>query len=140
MNFKRLSILGLLASVALVAAAQINAPEEIHVNTANLNVRVPFEGVHVKTVYTDTTLLFFIEIDAGSSSAHHNHPDEQTMLFHSGRVRAIVEDKEYDMGAGDVLIIPAYVTHQFIAVEDSSWTEVHGPGFNNTRKWEMAGN
>lgn len=137
MNIKRLTIPGLCALVSILASAQsINPPEEILVNTADLSVRVPYDGVHVKTVYTDTTLLFFISIDAGSSSAHHNHPDEQTMLFHSGRVRATVDDEQYEVGAGDVLIVPAYVPHQFVALEDSTWTEVHGPGFNNTRKWE----
>ena len=137
MKIRELAILGLCASVSLLAAAQnINPPKEILLNTADLDVRVPYDGVHVKTVYTDTTLLFFISIDAGSSSAHHNHADEQTMLIHSGRVRARVGNKQYELGAGDVLMVPSYVPHQFVAIEDSTWTEVHGPGFNNSRKWE----
>lgn len=141
MQIKRLSAIGLCASLSILASAQsISPPREIHLNTENLDTRMPFEGVFVKSVYTDTTLLFFITIEAGSSSAHHNHPDEQTMLFHSGRVRATVGDNEYEVGAGDIIIVPSYVPHQFVAIEDSTWTEVHGPGFNNSRKWEMAGN
>lgn len=140
MQTRKLAVFGLCASISILASAQsISPPKEIHLNTANLETRTPFEGVFVKSVYTDTTLLFFITIEAGSSSAHHNHPDEQTMLFHSGKVRAIVGDNEYEVGAGDVIIVPAYVPHQFVAVEDSTWTEVHGPGFNNSRKWETAG-
>lgn len=137
MKFKQLSVIGLLTSFAIVAAAQsINAPKEIHVNTADLGTRNPFPGIVSRSVMTDTTWIVFIEIEAGSSSAHHNHPDEQTMLVHSGRVRAVVEDREYELVAGDVLIIPAYVPHQMHSIEDSTWTEVHGPGFNNARKWE----
>ena len=141
MTIRKLLALGVCALLSLVAGAQsINPPKEIHLNTADLDVRIPYDGVHVKTVYTDTTLLFFIEIDAGSSSAHHNHADEQTMLFHSGRVRAVVGDREYEVGAGDVIIVSSYIPHQFHAIEDATWTEVHGPGFNNARKWESANN
>jgi len=137
MSIKRLTIPGLCVLVSVLASAQsISPPEEILINTADLGVRVPYDGVHVKTVYTDTTLLFFITIEAGSSSAHHNHPAEQTMILHSGRVRATVEDREYVMEPGDVLILPSYVPHQMVAIEDSTWTEVHGPGFNNARKFE----
>lgn len=141
MKFKRLSVFGICASLSLLASAQsINPPKEILLNTAELETNNPFEGVFSKRVYTDTTAIFLISIEAGSSSAHHNHPDEQTMLFHSGRVRAIVGDREYEVGEGDILLIPGYIPHQMVAIEDSSWTEVHGPGFNNARKWEMAGN
>ena len=62
------------------------------------------------------------------------------MLFHSGRVRALVGDREYEVDEGDVLIIPAWIPHQMVTIEDSSWTEVHGPGINNSRAWEMVGN
>ena len=141
MQIRRLSVLGLCASLSLLASAQsINPPKEILLHLADLQVFNPYDGIYSKAVYTDTTALFFIDIEAGSRSAHHNHPDEQTMLIHSGRVRAIVGDREYEVVEGDVLFIPGYVPHQMVAIEDSSWTEVHGPGFNNARKWEMAGN
>ena len=141
MKINRLSVFGLCAAVSLLASAQsIDPPKEILVNTADLEARNPFDGIQSKSVYTYTTALFFITIEAGSSSAHHNHAEEQTMLFHSGRVRAIVDDREYEVVEGDVLVIPAWVPHQMVAIEDSSWTEVHGPGINNSRAWEMAGN
>lgn len=141
MRFKRLSVFGLCASLSLLASAQsINPPAEKLLRLAELEARNPFPGIQSKFVYTDTTALFFITIEAGSSSSHHNHPDEQTMIIHSGRVRAIVGDREYEVVEGDILLIPGYIPHQMVAIEDSSWTEVHGPGFNNSRKWETAGN
>lgn len=136
MKFRTVTVFGLLASFSFFAAAQsIKPPKEIHLNTSDLGVRNPFPGIESRSVMTDTTWLVFIEIEAGSTSAHHNHADEQTMLVHSGRVRATVEDREYELVAGDVLIIPSYVPHQMLAIEDSTWTEVHGPGFNNSRKF-----
>lgn len=141
MYIKRLSFFGIFASLSLVAAAQnINPPAEKLVRMNELDSRNPYEGIVSRYFYSDTTALFFITIEAGSESAHHNHPDEQTMLIHSGRVRAIVGDREYEVVEGDILFIPSYIPHQMIAIEDSSWTEVHGPGFNNALKWEMAGN
>ena len=138
MKFKKLSVFCLLSSLALVAAAQnIHPAKEILLNTSDLGVRNPYPGIESRSVMTDTTWIVFIDIEAGSTSAHHNHPDEQTMLVHSGRVEATVEDRKYELVAGDVLIIPSYVPHQMLALEDSTWTEVHGPGFNNARKWTM---
>jgi len=136
-KFKRATVFGLCISLSLLASAQsINPPKEILVNTSDLDTRNPFDGITSSGVMTDTTWIIFITIEAGSSSAHHNHPDEQTMILHSGRVRATVEDREYVMEPGDVLILPSYVPHQMVAIEDSTWTEVHGPGFNNARKFE----
>ena len=141
MKFNRLSVFGLCAAMSLLASAQsIDPPEERLVNTADLEERNPFDGILSKAVYTYTTALFFITIEAGSSSSHHNHAEEQIMLFHSGRVRAMVGDHEHEVGEGDVLVIPAWIPHQMVAIEDSSWTEVHGAGINNSRAFEMAEN
>ena len=136
MNIKKLWVFGLFASLSLLASAQnISPPAEKLLKLADLQVFNPYDGIYSKALYTDTTALFFIDIEAGSSSANHNHPDEQAMVIHTGRVRAIVGDREYEVVAGDVLLIPSYIPHQMVAIEDSSWTEVHGPGFNNSRKW-----
>jgi len=140
MKIMKLSIFLLCASVSFLASAQsINPPKEILTSMAELDSRNPYDGIVSRFFYTDTTAMFFITIEAGSASGHHNHADEQTMLIHSGKVRAIVGDREYEVGEGDILFIPAYVPHQMVAIEDSSWTEVHGPGFNNALKFEMAG-
>ena len=98
--------------------------------------RNPYEGIYSKRLYTDTVWITMVTIGAGKASTEHNHPDEQTMLFHTGRVRAFVGENEYVVGPDDILIIPSYVPHHFEAIEDATWTEVHGPGFNNSLKWE----
>ena len=141
MKFNRLPVFALCAAISLLASAQsIDPPKERLVNTAELEARTPFDGILSKALFTYTTALFFITIEAGSSSANHNHAEEQIMLFHSGRVRAVVGDREYEVVEGDVLVIPAWIPHQMVAIEDSAWTEVHGPGINNSRAFEMADN
>ena len=127
--------LGLLLALG-VAAQTITPPRERLLNRNDVEPANPYEGVYSQRIYTDTVWITLVTVEAGAGSAPHNHPDEQTMLFHTGRTRAYVGDNEYELGAGDILIIPSYVPHHFEAIEDATWTEVHGPGFNNAPRWE----
>ena len=133
----RLAWVGLVGTLPLGVAAQIVAPpQERLLNKADIEDAIPYEGIYSKRLYTDTVWITMVTIEAGRPSGHHNHPDEQTMLFHTGRVRAFVGENEYVVGPDDILIIPSYVPHHFEAIEDATWTEVHGPGFNNAPRWE----
>ncbi len=133
----RLAWVGLVGTLPLGVAAQIVAPpQERLLNKADIEDAIPYEGIYSKRLYTDTVWITMVTIEAGRASGHHNHPDEQTMLFHTGRVRAFVGENEYVVGPDDILIIPSYVPHHFEAIEDATWTEVHGPGFNNAPRWE----
>ena len=130
---------GVVLGVALslgVAAQSIAPPQERLLNRADIVAANPFEGVYSKRLYTDTVYITMVTMEAGGASGRHNHPDEQTMLFHTGRARAYVGENEYVVGPDDILIIPAYIPHHIEAIEDSTWTEVHGPGFNNSPRWE----
>lgn len=135
-TINRLFAAGLTLFLASFVSAQDAAPpKERLLNRADIVAANPFEGIYSKRLYTDTVYITMVTVEAGRASGHHNHPDEQTMLFHTGRVRAFVGENEYEVGPGDILIIPSYVAHHFEAIEDATWTEVHGPGFNNSAKW-----
>ena len=136
-SLNRIAAVALCVSFSLgVAAQSVSPPKERLLNRADIETANPFEGIYSKRVYTDTVWITMVTIEAGKASREHNHPDEQTMLFHTGRVRAFVRENEYVVGPDDILIIPSYVPHQFEAIEDATWTEVHGPGFNNSPRWE----
>ena len=136
-SFKTLAVAGLCVSLSLGAAAQsVVQPTERLLNRADIEAANPFEGIYSKRVFADTFYMTMVTAEAGSASGEHNHPDEQAMLFHTGRVRAIVGENEYEVGPDDVLIIPAYVPHQMVAIEDATWTEIHGPGFHYRRVGE----
>ena len=136
-SLNRFAWVALFVSLSLgVAAQNITPPQERLLNRADIEAAIPFEGVYSKRLYTDTVYITMVTMEAGKSSSHHNHPDEQTMLFHTGSARAFVGDNEYVVGPDDILIIPAYIPHRIEAIEDSTWTEVHGPGFNNSPRWE----
>ena len=136
-SLMRIAAVVLCVSFSLgVAAQSVSPPKERLLNRADIEAANPYEGIFSKRVYTDTVWITMVTIEAGRASGEHNHPDEQTMLFHTGRVRAFVGENEYLVGPDDILIIPSYVPHHFEAIEDATWTEVHGPGFNNSPRWE----
>ena len=119
-----------------VARWRDSPPKERLLNRADIEAANPYEGIYSKRLYTDTVWIAMVTVEAGRASVLHNHPDEQTMLFHTGRARVFVGENEYVVGPDDILIIPSYVPHYVEAIEDSTWTEVHGPGFNNSARWE----
>ncbi len=49
----------------------------------------------------------------------HFHPNEQVTWITEGSVKVLSQGKEFIVKAGGVLIIPAYVPHEFLALEDT---------------------
>jgi len=126
-----IALLSLLFFTVFFASAygQVNEPRVYHFNMAEVPPISPYKGVISKPIYTDTTVIYTVTMDDGAASNHHNHPDEQTMIILTGRVKAYVDDNEYILGKEDILIIPSYLPHHFETPADSRWIEVHGPGF-----------
>lgn len=66
----------------------------------------------------------------------HFHPNEQVTWITKGSVKVLSQGKEYIVRAGGVLIIPPYVPHEFIALEDTIdidfFTPVREDWVNNT--------
>ena len=66
----------------------------------------------------------------------HFHPNEQITWITKGSVKVLSQGKEFIVKAGDVLIIPPYVPHEFIALEDTIdidfFTPVREDWLNNT--------
>jgi quercetin dioxygenase-like cupin family protein len=113
-----------------IVSAQVNEPQERVLRFDDMEARNPAPGIDGRSLFADTVRLISIKIEKGSKSNHHNHADEQIVIVNSGLVKAQVRDKEYTMKAGDMIVIPSWVPHQFEALEASEWMEVHGPGFS----------
>jgi len=120
-------------SVAQDAASRyspgVTPPKARVVKKADIPAALPYKGVHSKRLYTDSLFITMVTTEAGSVTGFHNHPDEQTMFIEKGKVRATVGENRYELGPGDILIIPSYVPHTVESLQASAWTEVHGPGF-----------
>ncbi|MDX5435650.1 MAG: cupin domain-containing protein [Pontibacter sp.] len=57
----------------------------------------------------------------------HAHPNEEYMLVTSGRMRYQLEDRELEVKANDVLIVPADVPHAIRVLEDTTFLVFFAP-------------
>lgn len=121
---------GLLATsiVSLVSIAQVVTPEGRLESWDEIEARNVRDGIHVRRVGGDTVSFTRIELEAGAKTPDHNHADEQFIYLETGRASGYVGTIEYILEPGDIIVIPAWVSHGFEALEDTVWYEVHGPG------------
>jgi len=88
------------------------------------------EGIMGRVVAAATVRLSRIEIAEGFSTPAHNHPDEEIVLLLEGSIRAVSGEHEFVLKPGELIVIPAYVEHHYVALEDSVTIEAFGPGRN----------
>lgn len=86
------------------------------------------EGFSAHFVSAATIRMLRAEVAAGTSTTHHNHPDEEMVYVVEGRIRVFSGGNEVELGAGELVVFPAYVDHHYEAIEDSMTIEVFGPG------------
>ena len=86
------------------------------------------EGFSAHFVSAATIRMLRAEVTAGTSTTHHNHPDEEMVYVVEGRIRVFSGGNEVELGAGELVVFPAYVDHHYEAIEDSMTIEVFGPG------------
>jgi mannose-6-phosphate isomerase-like protein (cupin superfamily) len=60
--------------------------------------------------------VLFVEADPGKSVALHRHPYPELLIVQEGRARAHVGDEEREVGAGDIVIVPASAPHRFVNI------------------------
>ncbi|PIF45537.1 quercetin dioxygenase-like cupin family protein [Chryseobacterium sp. 52] len=60
------------------------------------------------------------KMDKGAHVPPHQHPNEQVTYITKGSVKVLMNNKEYVVKAGGVLIIPAGITHEFFCLEDGT--------------------
>ena len=122
-----LGSLVVLFSAGAVISQQVTHPEMSLENITD-GVREMDDGRKVGRVTASTVGLIRVEWPQGTSTTPHNHANELVLSLVSGRLRAISGDQEIIMEAGDTVIIPAWVEHSYVALEDSITYEAAGPG------------
>lgn len=65
---------------------------------------------------------------AGVRIARHAHPSEEYFMVTSGSVKYIVEDREYIIIPGEVLVTPSNVPHALEVLEETVWVNFFTPG------------
>jgi quercetin dioxygenase-like cupin family protein len=112
----------------LAISQQITEPGMTIVNFSEAEEMNPEDGRKVRRVDASTVGLIRVEWPKGTATAAHNHANELVLAVVEGRLRAISGDREFVMEAGDVAVIPAWVEHSYVALEDTITFEASGPG------------
>jgi len=60
--------------------------------------------------------FLLVEAEPGKGPALHRHPYPEVLIVQEGRARSQVGDEEREVGAGDIVIVPANAPHRFVNV------------------------
>ena len=90
---------------------------------------LPVEGsATVKALMAgDRMIMIELTLPSGSSTVLHTHQHESICYVAKGKVRFVVEEETYTLGAGDVCRHPQDVLHSVAALEDSTIIEIKSP-------------
>lgn len=72
------------------------------------------------------TVAFRFE-KAGAGGAQHHHPHVQASLIQSGRFRVMLGGQTHEVGPGDSLIIPSWLSHGCVCIEPGVMIESFTP-------------
>jgi quercetin dioxygenase-like cupin family protein len=68
--------------------------------------------------------VFLFHGDPGKGPGPHRHPYDEVQFIREGRGRYKVDGKEFEAGAGDILVIKAGEVHEFKAIGDTPLVQV----------------
>ena len=60
----------------------------------------------------------------GSGPGPHRHPYDEIQFIQSGRARYVVDEKEFEAGGGEILVIKAGEVHGFTVISDEPLVQV----------------
>ncbi len=123
-----------------------NIKEIQHIKFDDLGWEQLGDKLQRKYVYGEQGMLALFKMDKGAKVPLHQHPNEQTSYITKGSVKVTMQGKDYIVKAGEVLIIPGNIPHQFECLEDGTldvdffapprkdWIEGTANYFGNTSK------
>ncbi|WP_418639472.1 cupin domain-containing protein [Winogradskyella sp.] len=135
------SIIAAVAVTALfvgnTANAQVNTKDTIatskvqHFNFDDMASETIGKGIQRKWFYGEKGQMTIFNLEKGAHIPWHQHPNEQITYIMSGKVKikTIIDGKEtfVEVGAGEVIVFPENVPHEFWALEDTVDLDVHVP-------------
>jgi quercetin dioxygenase-like cupin family protein len=80
-----------------------------------------------KSFHSENNTFSFTHFRSGASSPRHKHPVEEVLLIMEGGGEFMVDNVTHMVEAGDVVIIPPMVLHQFNATLDTHAIEIFQP-------------
>lgn len=117
----KLFITTVVVTILLTSSVIAQNKKEIqHVNFENLGWEQLGDKLQRKYVYGEQGMLALFKMDKGAKVPLHQHPNEQTSYITKGSVKVSMQGKDYVVKAGEVLIIPGNIPHQFECLEDGT--------------------
>jgi quercetin dioxygenase-like cupin family protein len=126
--FLAATLLSVASTAALSQDTGVSTPEMSVQGRSETEPRIMPDGRVVHRYSAATVGLVYVEWPEGATTTAHNHANELVLTVVSGRLLAMSGDQEFIMEAGDVVTIPAWVDHSYVALEDSITYEAAGPG------------
>ena len=63
--------------------------------------------------------VFLLNAEPGRGPGPHRHPYDEVQFIREGRARYVVDGREFEAGAGDILVIKAGEVHSFEAIGEA---------------------
>ncbi|MBT5560609.1 MAG: cupin domain-containing protein [Proteobacteria bacterium] len=105
----------------------VQSPQVQHNVINDQPARNSRDGFYIRNTQADNFNIGHIEVDQGAKTTEHNHPAEQVMYVEKGKLQVTVAGQDYILVPGEILVIPSWVPHYFVALEASKIFEIQSP-------------
>ena len=89
---------------------------------------LPFRGFSHRFVGEDNgdvgACAYFVNAPPGKGPVLHRHPYDKIAFCQSGRARWTVEGQEFEIGAGEILVVKAGEAHKFTNIGDEPLIQI----------------
>lgn len=134
---KRVVILGFILFLVNNVNAQVTTIDSIatskvqHFNFDEMKSETIGNGIQRKWFHGQLGQMTIFNLEKGAHIPWHKHPNEQITYIMSGRVKikTIIDGKEQfiEVSAGEVIVFPENIPHEFWALEKTVDLDVHVP-------------
>jgi quercetin dioxygenase-like cupin family protein len=80
-----------------------------------------------QVVHSPQATIARLWLGKGALVPHHQHVNQQITIVTSGRLQFDMDGKRFELGPGDVLVIPPHMPHTVEALEDAVVTDFFTP-------------
>ena len=103
------------------------------VTVSGVSVRTLFPGYRARLVHSDRMTFSYVDVDAGSSFAEHDHPHEQVIHLLDGEFELTIDGETRVIRGGEVAIVPPHARHRGTAVTPCRILDAFAPAREDYR-------
>ena len=85
------------------------------------------EVISRKLVYGERAMLAHVYLKKGAVVPEHHHESEQITWILEGALRFHIDGDDFDVKAGETLVIPSQMPHSAVALEDTIDIDIFAP-------------